>query len=679
MSKRFLIAFDSIVGTEKYDSFTNAFCDALSSDKQEIFPVEAIEFVVSKEQIENALKKGAYDVLICFEKLQRISIGQGTVKVWMKEYPGLRIILIINNTRKSTGKMKGLFDRGYYDALYFKDFNPVELIRTVCQPRTKEEAWSYYGLESYSDVLPKDKRCLDGCERNVGDEEERKKDFEKAEGGRKEPFLSGKNKDAGMAGEQLQRGEFRWDKEEGDDVRSDPGEEDLYIHEMESSLPGEENSYVWPDEGVEGAEEPPYSDSSDRGIHEYEDEKTLQQSYQEEDGKEEIEQYAEKVLSYFTKEDIVKLRNLEMNLLSEQEFSSAIWEKIGEFGLSEEESEEVYRKSISHFFGYDVIESLLDDKEISDIRIMNPDTIRIKRLGVRQTVPVHFRSSDHYKSFVAHLASKNNIRIDDTHAVRTFTDTHHEKFFLRINITTEYISGTGLPYVHIRKTSRMKYSIEELVRAGMFGNDMMAYLLERVRNDGGIIICGKGGSGKSTLINTLIEYIPHSNSGLIIQENFELFSNTHPEMMEQNLMTDEEVNSDGELSYDLKTLAINGLLLDLDYYIIGEIKGGEALYFLNAWYTGHRCLTTLHSDTALHAMDKLVDYAMYESRYSKEELLKMVADRATVIYMKGFKICEIVEAAGWDEETKNIRYKKIFFKDKGGWIGKQRSEQKIVL
>ena len=100
---------------------------------------------------------------------------------------------------------------------------------------------------------------------------------------------------------------------------------------------------------------------------------------------------------------------------------------------------------------------------------------------------------------------------------------------------------------------------------------------------------------------------------------------------------------------------------------------------LNAWYTGHRCLTTLHSDTALHAMDKLVDYAMYESRYSKEELLKMVADRATVIYMKGFKICEIVEAAGWDEETKNIRYKKIFFKDKGGWIGKQRSEQKIVL
>ncbi len=647
MSKSFLIAFDSAVGTEKYDSFTRAFRSAFSADTQRDVPVDNIDFVISKEQIENALKDGGYDILVCFEKLQRVSIGQGTIRVWMKEYPNLKIILVVDNTRKGTGKMKGLFDRGYYDASYFKDFNPAGVIRSVLHSRTKEEAWTYYGLDEYSIVLSKGKTYSS----------------------ENEPADVQGSRDGGDSGAG-QKGAL----EKADNIKPIPEEENRSIQESSDGRINEDDLSAQTDELMEMAEgsvdEILYYDAEDQEIYESGDEGLPQAGYLESMKEEEIDEYAEMILSYFTKEDIVKLRNLEMNLMNEQEFSSAVWEKIGEYGLSEAEAEEIYRRSISHFFGYDVIESLLDDKEISDIRIMSPSTIRIKRLGLRETVPIHFRSPDHYKSFVAHLASKNNIRIDDTHAVRTFTDTHHEKFFLRINITTEYISGTGLPYVHIRKTNRAKYSLEGLIKAGMLDDDMASYLLGRVRNDGGIIICGKGGSGKSTLTNTLIENIPHSNSGLIIQENFELFSNTHPEMMEQNLMTDEELNSDGELSYDLKTLAINGLLLDLDYYIIGEIKGGEALYFLNAWYTGHRCMTTLHSDTAFHAMDKLVDYAMYESRYSKEELLRMVADRATVIYMKGFKVYEIVEANGWDEGTKTIRYKEIFFRNSGGWVSR---------
>lgn len=641
MSKNFLIAFDGAVGSERYNSFTKAFSHAFSAEVQEDLTVDAIDYVVSKDQAENALKNGYYDVLVCFEKMQNTSIGQGTVKVWMKEYPGLKIILVVENTRKSTGKMKGLFDRGYYDASYFKDFSPSELIQAILHPRSKEEAWDYYGLDEYVDILAKNK--MRPAKESAGAYQ------------------------ATSATTMLAQQESA--SQDIEDKKKDLSVQDPLNHaDEESKLISQSDGLI--EMAEENGAEYAYSDAQNQEAYEYEDGEMLQDTYSDDENEHEItEQYAEMVLSYFTKEDIVKLRNLEMNLMNEQEFSAAIWEKIEEYGLTEQESEIVYRKSISHFFGYDVIESLLDDNAVSDIRIMSPETIRIKRRGLRETVPVHFRSADHYKSFVAHLASKNNVRIDDTHAVRTFTDTHHDKFFLRVNITTEYISGTGLPYVHIRKTSRIKYTMEELIEAGMFDVDMKSYLLEKVNSDGGIIICGKGGSGKSTLTNTLIEYIPHSNSGLVIQENFELFSSTHPEMMEQNLMTDEELNSDGEaLSYDLKTLAINGLLLDLDYYIIGEIKGGEALYFLNAWYTGHRCMTTLHSDTALHAMDKLVDYAMYESRYSKEELLRMVADRATIIYMKGFKIYEVVEAAGWDEGIRNIRYRKIFFRDRGGWI-----------
>lgn len=57
-------------------------------------------------------------------------------------------------------------------------------------------------------------------------------------------------------------------------------------------------------------------------------------------------------------------------------------------------------------------------------------------------------------------------------------------------------------------------------------------------------------------------------------------------------------------------------------FIIGEVKGGEALYLLNAAYTGQICAATVHAPSADRAPEKIVDYAMYDSRYSRNELMK---------------------------------------------------------
>lgn len=70
-------------------------------------------------------------------------------------------------------------------------------------------------------------------------------------------------------------------------------------------------------------------------------------------------------------------------------------------------------------------------------------------------------------------------------------------------------------------------------------------------------------------MNALIEHIPHDKSGLVIQENEELFSNTHPDLMFQHIVS---AHGEGKIKYDLKDLSRNGLLVDLDYFIIGEIR-----------------------------------------------------------------------------------------------------------
>ena len=104
-----------------------------------------------------------------------------------------------------------------------------------------------------------------------------------------------------------------------------------------------------------------------------------------------------------------------------------------------------------------------------------------------------------------------------------------------------------------------------------------------------------------------------------------------------------EQKGESKVRYGLKELSINALLIDLDYSVIGEIKGGEALYFLNAAYTGHLRLATVHGQDGVAALYKLADYVKYESDYSQEEIKKMLGCISTVCYMKDFKLDTITE------------------------------------
>lgn len=96
-------------------------------------------------------------------------------------------------------------------------------------------------------------------------------------------------------------------------------------------------------------------------------------------------------------------------------------------------------------------------------------------------------------------------------------------------------------------------------------------------------------------------------AGVILLAYEELFSNIHPDIMFQHIVIN---RGEGKIQYELKDLARNALLLDLDYFIIGEIKGDEAVHFLTAAYTGHQCWASVHGISSTEAIDKLADYAI---------------------------------------------------------------------
>ena len=118
---------------------------------------------------------------------------------------------------------------------------------------------------------------------------------------------------------------------------------------------------------------------------------------------------------------------------------------------------------------------------------------------------------------------------------------------------------------------------------------------------------------------------------LVAQQADELTTRYHPDMMFLHSLPG---TGESQVNYDLKHISIAGLTMDVDFFIIGEVKGGEALYLLNAACTGQICAATIHASSADRAADKLVDYAMYESRYSRNELMRMMDCFQTLVFME---------------------------------------------
>ena len=315
--------------------------------------------------------------------------------------------------------------------------------------------------------------------------------------------------------------------------------------------------------------------------------------------------------------------------------------------LSESDMELIERKVRSAASGFYVLDDLINDSKISDIKTLSPHRIRVKVEGSRKTSNLRFLDEADYKRFLNGIIVRYGLNPDKQ--IHVFTDTEsNESYILRCDLTLEEINS-GFPVLHIRKFPKNKYTIEQLISFGMMDPVVANYLIWAARNAKGIVFTGKGSAGKSTLMNSLLEYTPSSASGLVIQESNELYSDK-PEMVFEQI-TEE---------YDLKALAKNGLLTDIDYFIIGEVKGEEAMYFINACDTGNKAWCSVHSPSSTEAINKLADYVMYASKYSHQEALYMLKELQVIVFMKNFKVAEISEVIGWDEERKNLRYRTVF-------------------
>ena len=326
--------------------------------------------------------------------------------------------------------------------------------------------------------------------------------------------------------------------------------------------------------------------------------------------------------------------------------------------LSKDDEEKLLDMFKDCIFGYYILTPLINDKSVSDIKILDYNHIVIKAHGNRYVTDISFLDENDYETWLDRL-----LRIHDMYSNKNellhFTDRKGAKeYYLRIDVERKGVISTEKNNLHIRKMPKEKYSWEYLKDNKMLGDEMLDYIKDRIYNGYGFLISGKGGSGKSTLLNNMIDEISYSESILVSQESDELYSLVHPQIQFEHTIDKSEGKEEIMLEDELRL----GLLQDIDNFVIGEIKGGEALYvFTTALSTGARFFGTIHSNDAASSVKRLAQTARYISDYPMETLEEMLSYIPFVlIHLSDFHIDEILEIDGFNKQEGCLLFHKVY-------------------
>lgn len=372
------------------------------------------------------------------------------------------------------------------------------------------------------------------------------------------------------------------------------------------------------------------------------------------------------LIDHFISKEGIKLANLQMdaehfeaNKKSLIETAQIVVSDI--VGKDKTISKNLIERFKSYMWGYYVIEPLLNDTDISDIKILAWNNITYKKLGKRYISNLTFKNAQDYTRFINMICTRNKKNMSVIRPQVKFSDSLSNQYFrLRFNLSSGYINTSNVPSVHIRTISKVKVRLNDLVNRNYMTEAQKDYLTQKFKQGESIIFIGANGSGKTTGLNALLEEYPKDKSGLIIQETEELFLNNHSMVNVQHTV---EAN-EGDVSHSLYELANFGLMDDDDMFVLGEVKSGEDAGALPAIIaTGSQVLLTGHGNDEREGIYKLADYIKQSTDYSMEQCLKFFAGINLVCFIKKYKLKSISRIDGWDYTTNNLIINKLDEKD----------------
>lgn len=272
----------------------------------------------------------------------------------------------------------------------------------------------------------------------------------------------------------------------------------------------------------------------------------------------------------------------------------------------------------------DILQPLLEDKEINEIMVNGTDNIYIEKKGKILRTNTRFDSEERLFEVIQNIVSKANKSINESNPI---VDTMLPDGS-RINIVLNPLALNG-PCVTIRKFPKEHLTMEKLISLKMFDEKTAGFLIDLVKHRYNILISGGTSTGKTTLLNALSCYIDENERVITVEDSAELNFRSVKNIVR---METRDANYEGKGEINMRKLVKTSLRMRPDRLIIGEVRDEAALDMLQALNTGHDgSMSTVHANSAQDALMRLETMVLCAAVMPIEAIRHQIASAIEII------------------------------------------------
>ena len=337
-----------------------------------------------------------------------------------------------------------------------------------------------------------------------------------------------------------------------------------------------------------------------------------------------------------------------------EEIDDLILGRMREYCLSLKEKVQLRQELFHSVRKLDVLQELIEDETVTEIMVNGPDAIFVERAGKLTKWDKTFTSGEKLEDVIQQIVGKCNRVVNESMPI---VDARLDNG-ARVNAVIRPVALNG-PILTIRRFPDTPITMEKLIALGSLPSECAKFLAALVRARYSMVIGGGTGSGKTTFLGALSNYIPPDERLITIEDNAELKIQGIANLVR---LEAKMANMEGAASITIRDLIKTALRMRPDRIIVGEVRGGEAVDMLQALNTGHDgSLSTAHANSASDMLSRLETMTLMGVDLPLEAIRRQIASGVDILIHlgrmrdKSRKVLEITEICGFENHEIKTR------------------------
>ena len=307
----------------------------------------------------------------------------------------------------------------------------------------------------------------------------------------------------------------------------------------------------------------------------------------------------------------------------------------------------------------DILQELIDDDSVTEIMVNGTEGIFLERNGRLLCWEKKITSKEKLEDMVQQIAGRCNRIVNEYVPVADARLSDGS----RVSLVLPPVALNG-PVITIRRFPKNPIHMDRLVELGTVTTEAAAFLRALVRSGYNIFISGGTGSGKTTFLNALSDFIPKEERIITIEDNAELQIQGAENLVR---LEARQANTEGKNSVTIRDLIKASLRMRPDRIVVGEVRGEEALDMIQSMNTGHDgSLSTGHANSPRDMLSRLETMILMAMELPLSAIRRQIASAVDILIHLGRmrdrsrKVMEIVEITGYDRASGEITERTLF-------------------